>query len=112
MTDCQHLDFVARVDVHRLYEHDYGEGPLDPATLPSPDGYLAEVHVECAQCHEPFVFFAEGLPVGVVRERPTISMDATELRCPVRPQSSDPTLGLGLAGVRARLEMGSDHRGN
>lgn len=108
--ECKHLDFVARVDVHRLYEFDYtSERIVDPATLPMPDGYLAEVKVECVQCGVPLVFFGAGLAMGLTRDRPAISPDGTELRCPVRPQTSDPHQGLGLAGLEARIREGQPH---
>lgn len=103
MNDCKHPDFAAFADVNRLFEN-----PEDEARALElmPDGFSLELRVHCTVCDEPFVFFAEGLPVGLVRDRPAINPDGTELRCPIRPQSADPLHGLGLAGFVTRVERG------
>lgn len=93
--DCTHQDFVANVDVNRLTASDD-----DPTVI----GYSADVRIECLACHEPFVFV--GAPVGMLRTTPCMSVDGTELRAPIRPQSSDPHFGMGLAGFVARVRAG------
>jgi hypothetical protein len=84
MSDCQHEDFVANVIVNRITSVEDG-----PTT-----SYQAEVKIECLACHEPFVFV--GLPTGMSPRQPCVSIDWTELRCPVRPESAPE--GWGEAG--------------
>lgn len=69
MSVCAHKDFVARVAVNRL--EDTG-------------CFAADIRVRCAECEEPFRFL--GLSPGVDFERPTVSIDGLELRCPIEPQ--------------------------
>lgn len=83
---CPHLEFAVLAEVHRLIDDDEA----------LPHGYYADFRIECAVCHEPFRF--NGLPAGVLPNRPTCSLDAMELRAPIRPASSDPDFGLGLVG--------------
>lgn len=70
------------------------------------NGWNAEVTINCAKCDEPYVFHAFGLPVGVLPNRPTTSIDGTTLLVPIRPQSADPATGLGMAGLQMRMRMG------
>lgn len=64
-------------------------------------GYQVDVHVRCEQCKEPFVFI--GPPVGQLPTEPCISVDATELRAPIRP-ISDPSVRDGLVGFRVNFK--------
>jgi hypothetical protein len=100
-TPCEHPDFVARVECNRVARSDD-----DPTII----GYAADLHIECASCGEPFIFF--GAPVGLMPDRPTISADGLELRTPIRPQSADPNFGLGLTGFIARVLEGNPGRNN
>lgn len=95
---CVHPDFAAIVEVNRHYQAD----PPDESAMP--DGFSADVRISCVACGEPMVFFGAGLAMGLTRDRPAIDPAGTELRCPIRPQSSDPHMGLGLAGFQARLQ--------
>lgn len=83
---CPHPDFIADVQVHRLVND--GEE--------HPHGYIADVKVRCSACDEPFRW--TGLQAGVLPNRPMCSIDETELRAPLRPQSTDPDFGLGIPG--------------
>lgn len=94
---CAHEDFEAIVYVDRLTASDD-----DPTVV----GFSADIRIRCLHCGDTMVFFGAGLPVGMVWDRPAISVDGTELRCPIRPQSADPSFGLGLAGFQARLVEG------
>ena len=89
---CAHEDFRSDVTVHRHTRSDD-----DPTVI----GYSANIRVACSRCLEPFIFV--GPPVGVLPNEPTISVDAQELRTPLRP-TSDPTIGAGLAGFRVNFK--------
>lgn len=89
---CRHEDFTAHVEVNRLF-------PREESAEPS--GFAAVVHIWCSGCEEAFTFM--GVPtVGMLVTEPTISPDATELRIPIRPRSSEPDFGLGLPGFSIR----------
>lgn len=77
---CQHLNFRAAVDVHRL---------TDDTNPDSIVGYTSDIHIFCAECGIPFQFL--GIPQGVsfTNNKPMVSLDGTELRTPIIP-SSDP----------------------
>lgn len=62
--------------------------------------YAAEVRINCTDCSEPFRFI--GVQAGLRPDRPTCSVDETELRVPIRPASSDPDFGLGSPGFAIR----------
>lgn len=96
---CEHVDFVANVVVSKVVSGEAEDGP---------SGHLAEVQVNCAWCEEPFVFHGNGLPVGVLTDRPAIAPDGTRLYAPIRPESSDPMSGLDLIGFRMRALLGDD----
>lgn len=97
---CPHLNWRAQVDVTGITEVEEG-----PAVC-----YYADVKVWCEACDEPMVF--RGAPIGVGPDRPHLSADGTELRAPCVPKSWDPRSGLGLAGVRMRIEEGEGQRNN
>lgn len=75
---CQHMNFETEAKVARLFE----EGKPEVIT-----GYRLDLIVRCKECGLPFEFV--GLPGGYNVFSPTINIDATELRCPIKP-SSDP----------------------
>lgn len=67
MTPCTHENFAAQVDVNRMMD----EGAIT--------GFLAEIHVTCADCGEPFGW--RGVRCGIsVHGPPMRNADATELR--------------------------------
>jgi hypothetical protein len=68
---CQHENFAANVDVHRL------EGC-------EPMRFNADVRIECAECGLPFRFI--GLPAGTDLNGAAVSVDATEARMAIAPK--------------------------
>lgn len=66
--------------------------------------YSAVARVWCADCGEPFRW--TGLQAGLMRDRPMVSPDETELRAPLRPASSDPDFGMGLPGFAVGFRPG------
>ena len=73
--ECEHANFVAGVQVHRLT--DTPEGPVT--------SYVADVRIRCEACGANFVFV--GPPMGVSFIMPMVSPDRTELRAPIQPPS-------------------------
>lgn len=68
MSNCEHLDFEAEVQVNRI---------LDTQR------FAADVHITCRECGKPFQFL--GLPGGLHPGYPTVSVDGTEARLPIAP---------------------------
>lgn len=97
---CPHTDFGASVEVNRLTD-----GANADATV---IGYSADMQVWCANpvCGEVFRFI--GAPVGVLADRPAVSVDETELHAPIRPASADPDFGLGLPGFTVNMSERND----
>jgi hypothetical protein len=92
---CPHEDFAASVEVNRLNN---GEG--------GPVGaYSADIRAWCADCGEPIRWI--GVPAGLMPDRPTCSVDETELHVPLRPASADPDFGLGIPGFAVRYREGA-----
>jgi hypothetical protein len=75
MSACAHNAFAAHVEVARLTADDSDDRVI---------AYAATTRVSCAECGLPFCFPPE-LPFGISTTRPTINIDGTELRCPLRP---------------------------
>lgn len=75
MSKCEHLEFVSFISIGRLTD---GEtGPVN--------AYTAEIKIQCKDCSMPFMFI--GPPMGLLWDQPTVSPDAQELRCPIRPSN-------------------------
>ena len=72
---CLHESFETEFKVGRITEEEGGD----------PYRFVFNARVRCAQCKEQFEFV--GLPAGDVPEHPTTSIDFTELRCPIRPNT-------------------------
>jgi hypothetical protein len=53
---------------------------LDPTIV----GYTAEIRIKCRECGLPFEFI--GVEAGMSCEKPMASVDAQELRAPIRPK--------------------------
>ncbi len=70
MSDCDHADFEASVEVHR-----FG----DSATRI----HMAEVKIQCAKCKLPFHF--NGLGTGISFSKPTVNVPGTTLHVPIAP---------------------------
>jgi hypothetical protein len=99
---CEHMDFQANVEVNRLVKE--GTGELE--------GLSVDVRAVCVACNEPVIFHGQGITVGMLSDRPCISVDGAELRIPARMQSHDPHFGLGLPGFSARIREGDFSTGN
>lgn len=98
MSGCAHEDFEASVEVNRLGDGDHGA----PDTIA---GFTCDLRVHCSKCGEAFTF--HGVEVGVDPSKPTMSLDGKELHVPIRPESSDPSFGLGLLGFKMRVDAGA-----
>lgn len=96
---CMHVDFEAHVAVNRLFND-----PMVEERAPDlfPDGFNAEVRVNCRDCGEPFRFV--GCKAGLRPDRPMVDPAETELRVPIRPASSDPDFGLGIPGFAINMQ--------
>lgn len=66
--NCEHNDFEANVDVHKVYE-DGSEGILC---------YIAEISIKCKECNKNFKF--KGLPKGLNFNGSTVSASGYEAR--------------------------------
>lgn len=78
---CQHENFEAEVDVHRLEP--------TAATGATKMRFMADVRVQCAQCKRRFQFV--GLPAGADLGGATVSIDALEARLAICPQGEQPS---------------------
>lgn len=85
-TQCQHLNFTARVTVNRL----------EVNRLEDSRKFMAEVRLCCSECELPFHFV--GLPCGISFHAPKVNADGTELRAPIQP-------GRGPLARLAKFEM-------
>lgn len=94
---CMHQDFIANVSVNRITK---GEGgPVE--------SYIADVKVECAQCHRPFQFL--GLELGLHMRGARMSVDGQEARLAIAPvgdvpQPLDGVLSYGIRTPNAKLD--------
>lgn len=84
MSECEHNEFEARVEVNRLEDTPGGDIT----------GFAADVHITCRECGKPFVFI--GLPGGLAPDRPTCSVDRTEARLPIAPEPRTFDYPIGL----------------
>ncbi len=75
MSDCNHADFEAQVDVTRLMDS---------------GNYAADVSIKCAHCSKKFCFI--GAPAGLSFVRPMVNVDGTQLRCPIEPEGDEKKL--------------------
>lgn len=78
MTDCLHTEFKVVAGVHRITAEDTPQGRILPAQQ-----YTVDIRVWCTDCDQAFEWI--GPPIGVSPQRPTCSVDGTELRAPIRP---------------------------
>lgn len=72
---CQHKNFKVQARVGRLTE---SEDPDSKVT-----SYHVDVEVHCMDCMMPFTW--EGLPGGFSFSHPTVNVERTELRAPIKP---------------------------
>lgn len=99
---CEHEDFAVFCDVGRIAASDD-----DPTII----GYTLDVRGECTECAEQLIFHGEGLPSGLLPDRPCLSFDGKELRIPARMESDPPDFGLNLGGFTVRYQP-PDRRDN
>lgn len=76
---CEHLNFRAQVNVHRMSDTEGG-----PIT-----GYMSEVRVNCAECDLPFQF--HGLEMGIDTHGARVSVDGLEARIAISPEGAKPS---------------------
>lgn len=74
---CEHMNFLAAVNVGRLSEDEGGVVT----------GFTADIRIKCAACGLPFRFV--GLAAGNHHSEPRVSIDGTELRAPIEPATHD-----------------------
>lgn len=75
--DCIHLDFLAEVEISRLFADDVSEAA---SATTAPDSLAIDIRVRCAHCGKAVRF--EG-PIGVAvgpSARPMVSVNGIELR--------------------------------
>lgn len=89
---CPHENFDVWAEMNRITATDEPGAPVA--------AFMADIKVSCTDCNEPFRWI--GVPAGLMRDRPSCSVDETELHAPVRPASSDPDFGLGIPGFAVR----------
>ena len=77
MSDCQHENFEARVDVNRLTRGEGGEVYA----------YHADIRVKCSQCGEEFTF--PGFANGISSHEARVSIDGKVLGVPLKPASQE-----------------------
>lgn len=86
---CPHTSFRSRCNV---------------SYLDDTQRWYVDVTLECSQCDLPFHFIAPDY--GLLLDRPALSPDATELRCPIAPGAA----ALPPSGTQMRFEMPSVER--
>lgn len=103
MSECEHKEFEASVNVNRLEDTkpDWARPVtvrLDGVTvnrLEDVGQFAADIHIQCRDCGMQFRFL--GMRSGLHPEFPTVSVDGTEARLPIAPLE---TIDLQLDGVR------------
>jgi len=75
MNKCAHENFTATVKVNRLTKSD-----SDPTVI----AHSADIRINCVECGLPFEFI--GVDAGMMPSKPMVSVDAQELRAPIRPK--------------------------
>jgi hypothetical protein len=75
--ECFHPDFVANVEVCRIQED----------MKKRPQGYMAEITIECVNCDEAFRWV--GLPLGLSWEHPSTDLKELVLNAPMLPVSQE-----------------------
>lgn len=89
---CEHDVFDAVVEINRLTAVEGG-----PVT-----SYSASITVTCIGCKQPFMWM--GAPVGLSPRLPMTSVDALELRAPLRPASAPAGFGEDGPGFSVRID--------
>jgi len=85
------MNFNASVNVIRLTEEN------DETKV---KGYTTEIRVSCHECGLPFEFI--GVDAGMMPTKPMASVDAQELRAPIRPKGCQLLPAIPGFNVRAQ----------
>lgn len=119
MSPCSHLDFEAHVDVGRVtgdQQQVVNEPDEDGRSVPHRGdevfAFECSVRVACCACGQSFGFRVPD--VGVLGDRPTVSVDALELRVPLISPAELELLGPlaamkqhnGLTDIRINFRSG------
>jgi hypothetical protein len=97
---CEHMDFVANVEVDRLTEDEGG-----PMTA-----MAASISIACVECGAPMRFIGP-MEVGVLPNAPTVNPLRDELRVPLT--FDDAPEGFGrVPGVTMHVNLPGDPRAN
>src|SRR5579859_7428730 len=84
--ECTHHNFIADAEVARI--------PDGPSGLE----FMISIKVKCSDCGKPFEW--KGLPAGIPRNNPTVSLNRLELRAPIIPHvPAKPTFTEHIAGT-------------
>lgn len=78
-TICKHEKFHAHASIHRLKDSEQSEEIT---------GWHADIKINCDECGMAFEFI--GVPAGLNFNCPTVNLDFTELRIPIRPSEKTP----------------------
>jgi hypothetical protein len=89
------MNFESHVTVNRLLRSDD-----DPVVI----GYSADIKVNCIECGEKFVW--KGAPTGMGPDGPMVSIDGTELRAPLVPDSAPDGFGDTMLGFAVKMRIG------
>lgn len=76
---CEHKKFFSTTEITRLTTE---QGKVK--------GFVLELHVACEECGQSFEFIGPSIPLGLSSEFPTVSLDGTEIRLPIKPSTYVP----------------------
>jgi hypothetical protein len=76
---CEHFNFAAMVNVHRLTKTD--DGPVT--------GFMADIAIKCVDCGRQFQFL--GLEPGLDTAGARVSIDGMEAHIAICPQGQQPS---------------------
>lgn len=90
MSKCEHMNFAAQADIHRLLR-EVGKGG-QPGEV---QGFMAKVRINCADCGRAFQFL--GLEPGVDTQGARASVDGLEALLAICPQGEQPSFADRIA---------------
>lgn len=76
---CRHEKFHTHAVIHRLKDSDQSE---------EIKAWHVDIKINCDECGMPFEFI--GVSAGLNFNQPTVNLDFTELRMPIRPSEKTP----------------------
>lgn len=92
LPSCEHHHFSAKVDVNRITDE---AGAVN--------AFAVDLAVRCADCGEDFAFLCSD--VGVLPDRPAVSVDRREMRLPIAPVTQPDAYRLS-GGFRVTVKEG------